>query len=188
GNPLSLHPRLVGFDAGTPDAADQALNLRFFNFTDRPLMIRNVVVRELPRVMSLNAMVRGGRMVDVGGQRFDPWPESVRTIVRQANVEPKGEVKVPLARLNQRPHVRKVITQKECETPDRVSGPDVLRCNPGISVDLFPSTTMYVTATIVEPRARFWSPELKRYVEGPLESHLFYQIAGRRRGEARRPQ
>lgn len=186
GAALALRPRLPGFDSGTPDAADGTLNLRFFNFAARPLIIRNVVVRELPRVMSLEAMVRNGRIIDVRGERFDPWPASTRTAVKEANVRARGNLKVPLARLDQKPRVRKVVTEKDCEAQDRVSGRDVARCNPGVSTDMFPATTVYVTATIVDPKARYWDRKIGRYVEGPLETHLYYQIAGRRRGEHKR--
>jgi hypothetical protein len=48
------------------------------------------------------------------------------------------------------------------------------------------SPTLYITATIVHPRAHYWDPKQKRYGDGPLESQLFYQIAGRPRRDVRR--
>jgi len=44
---------------------------------------------------------------------------------------------------------------------------------------LFPSTTVYLTANVVEPAAKHWDPRKKKYVVGPVVSILFYQIAGR---------
>ena len=46
-------------------------------------------------------------------------------------------------------------------------------------MDLFPSTTIYVTATVVDPKAKYWDREKRGYVTGPLSSQFFYQIAGR---------
>lgn len=185
GNPLALKPRALGFDSGTPDAMDGTLSVRFFNFAGAPLILRDVMVRELPRVMSLNAMIPRGRMVDVRGMPFQPWPEGTHRVTRQMTVKPDGEVKIPIARLNQRPHVRHVVTQKDCDAADRQHGPDVAACHPGVSVDLFPATTVYITATVVDPRARIWNPKTRKYEVGPLESQLFYQIAGRPRNPKR---
>ncbi len=189
GTPLALRPRLPAFDAGTPDAADGNLNLRFFNVGNRPFIIRDVMVRELPRVLSLDAMVRGSPITDVRGERFDPWPRTARRLVKEATVRGRGgELKVPLARLTQGPHVRHVVTQRDCEVEDRVKGPDVRRCTPGVQTDLFPATAVYITATIVDPQARHWDRVRKEYVVGPVETHLFYQIAGRPRHGRRPPE
>ena len=45
GDALPLHPRWVGFDAGAIDINTGVLNVRFFNFFDRPLIIRDVQIR-----------------------------------------------------------------------------------------------------------------------------------------------
>jgi hypothetical protein len=50
--------------------------------------------------------------------------------------------------------------------------------NAGFSLDLFPSTTVYVTATVVDLAARHWDRATASFVVGPVESHLFYQFAG----------
>src|SRR5262249_19162172 len=63
-SPLSQRPQWLGFDAGTLDSGTGDLNLRFFNLSDRPLILRDVVVQDLPRVMSINAMVRNPRIDD----------------------------------------------------------------------------------------------------------------------------
>jgi len=49
----------------------------------------------------------------------------------------------------------------------------------GVNIDLFPATTLYLTATVIDPNAKHWDPAAKTFVTGPVESHLFYQIAGR---------
>ena len=48
----------MGFDAGTFDDDTGNLNVRFFNFSGRPLILRDVVIEDLPRVLSIKAMMR----------------------------------------------------------------------------------------------------------------------------------
>jgi len=179
-NVLALRPRLPAFDAGTPDSNSRTLNLRLFNVDALPFIVRDFVVRDLPRVINLDAMVRDARMVDMAGEPFEPWPQSTRTVVRETKVEGGAELSIPLARLDQPPYVRREVTAQDCERQDRMSGPDVANCKPGVSTDLFPATTSYVTASIVDPQARHWDPKLQTYVVGPLETRVYYQIAGRR--------
>jgi hypothetical protein len=180
GNPLALHPRLPGYDAGTLDTADASMNVRFFNFAPRELIIQEVLVQELPRVISLDAMVPGAKMVDVLGHNLQPWRGSTRRVPVKKVLKRGDELKIPVARLNQKRHVVKVSTGKDCDVPqDSMKEPDVARCGRGIGTDLFPATTLYITATVVEPNAKYWNRERKRYVNGPLTTKLFYQIAGR---------
>jgi hypothetical protein len=200
GAALALHPRLLGYDAGTLDAADGALNLRFFNFQPEPLVLQNVVVRRLPRVLSLDQMISSfdqvslpdqrtpspdqvvqcEKMIDPRGLSFRPWPGSVQRVLKSMEIRAKeGELKVPLAHLSDKRHIYRVVTEKDCVPQDSTKEPDVARCGTGINVDLFPSTTVYITATVVDPKARHWDREKKQYVTGPLSSQFFYQIAGR---------
>ena len=63
---------------------------------------------------------------------------------------------------------------------DSVRSPDVNECpNAGFSLDLFPATMLYVTATIVDPAAPHWDVTTKKMVVGPVTSQVFYQLAGR---------
>jgi hypothetical protein len=181
GKTLALHPRHLGFDAGTLDQANGTLDIRFFNFTAQPLILKKVTVQELPRVLSLNAMVPEGKIEDPFGIPFLPWPESTRTVLEESKVIEKGkELKVTVASLNQKRHMLKVVNENDCNAPsDSLEGPDVKECHPGTNVDLFPATTLFVTATVEDPFARNWDPIKKRYVTGPVSSQLFYQIAGR---------
>lgn len=177
-NLLSQHPRSMGFDAGTLDSGTGDLNVRFYNFFDGPLIVRDVLVQELPRVISIDAMTRKERMSDISGRVFQPWPEGTRRLLRQKTIKKGGELKIAVARLSQKRHIFRQITAKDCEASDASQEPDA-RCQPGISVDLFPATTMYITAKVVDPRAKGWNSVKKRFVTGPVESQLFYQIAGR---------
>jgi hypothetical protein len=63
---------------------------------------------------------------------------------------------------------------------DSIKSPDVNECpNAGFSLDLFPATMLYVTATIVDPVAPYWDVTTRKIVVGPVTSQVFYQLAGR---------
>lgn len=180
GTALALKPRLAGFDGGVLDSADGALNISVFNTNANALILEDVRVQELPRVLSLNAMVPGGRMQDPFGQVFQPWTEGSRQVVKRAVIEKGGELKIPVARLSEKRHVYEVITERDCrEAQDRRKGRDTAKCRPGINVDLFPSTTLYITATLIDPAMRHWDRRAKRYIVGPVATKIFYQLAGR---------
>lgn len=176
GDALPLHPRWVGFDAGTIDINTGLLNVRFFNFFDRPLIIRDVQIRDLPRVMSIDAMMPNETMSDFTGRVFQPWPDGTRRPVIERTIASGEEIKIDAARLSQKRHVFKQLTERDCAVPD----PEGYCRAGGFMIDLFPATTMYITATIVDPHGQRWDPSKKRFVTGPIESRLFYQIAGRR--------
>ena len=44
--------------------------------------------------------------------------------------------------------------------------------------DPFPSATVYVVATFVDPVAEHWDPKAQKVVVGPVTSKVFYQFAG----------
>lgn len=61
---------------------------------------------------------------------------------------------------------------------DSAAGPDSAACKPDWNVGLFPATTLYLTARVVQPNARQWDPRRKRYVRKDLVSRVFYQVGG----------
>jgi hypothetical protein len=173
GDALPLHPRWVGFDAGAFDIGTGVLNVRFFNFFDRPLKIRDVQIQDLPRSMSIDAMMPNKPVSDISGRIFRPWPDGTRRPLLEQTIESGGEIKIDAARLSQKRHVFKQLTQSDCAVP-------VGNCQAGkFMIDLFPATSMYITATVVDPAGQLWDPSKRRFVTGPVESRLFYQIAGR---------
>jgi hypothetical protein len=177
---LALHPRHLGYDSGTIGTADGVLNIHFFNFAAAPLLLRNVVVQDLPRVMSLNAMVVGGKMEDPYGLPFQPFPGGIRKVELSPAPIGRGQsLAVPVAKLSQRRYIDEVITEKDCYTEDRLKGRDTSRCIPGRSISLFPATTTFITAQVVDPSAKYWDSSKRQYVIGPLTSTLFFQIEGR---------
>jgi len=185
---LPLHPRLIGFDGGTLDSAGDSLTLRAFNFGDTRVTVRNVVVRELPRVASLDSLIPGGRLVDMEGEPLQPWEGGERRMDDIQVLDKGGEIEISLAKLSQAAHVTQRITPSDCERLDRMIGPDVSTCRDGVLTDLFPSTTVLVTLNVVDEDATYWDPAKKEFVRGPLTSQVFYQMAGRPRRELREVQ
>lgn len=183
GTALALNPRLHAFDAGTLDTAGGNFNLGVFNLAQAPLRMENLQVRELPRPIALEQMVRNGRIADFTGLPFEPWPETTRTLVDQATLRPGEALKLPIAKLDRKRHVYEVITAEDClkALSDRLSGEfDTVDCRPGTNIDLFPSTTMYLIGDSVDPEATYWDPARRQYVRGPLASRTYYQVTGRR--------
>lgn len=180
---MALNPRLHAFDAGTLDTIGGQLNVGAFNLAAVPLQLANLEVRELPRVVSIDQMVRGGRIADFTGMPFEAWPGTTRTLVDKAVIQPGKGISLPIARLDQKRHVYEVITADDClnALSDRLGGgPDTTDCFPGTNIDLFPSTTLYFTGNTIDPNATYWDPAVKKYVRGPLTSRTYYQVTGRR--------
>jgi hypothetical protein len=182
GNPLALQPRLPGYDAGTLDVSDGTLDLNFFNVGGaQPLELQNVIARELPRTLSIDAMMPDAEeLLDVAGEPFSAWPGSTRMLVRRSEpIDRGGTLPVEVARLAQGRHILEEVA-KDCDAADDAKGgPDTGGCVPGFNVDLFPATSLYVTANVVTPNARHWDPQLEQYVTGPLTTRVFLQVAGR---------
>lgn len=176
---LALHPRAVAFDSGALDAADGTFNVQAMNVAGLPLRIDSVRVQFLPRLLTIDAMVADNkRLLDVRNQPFSAWGEA-RTIKLGKSLEKGQTLFIPIARLSDKRHVVEKITANDCMRDDRLKGVDVVNCKPGINVDLFPATTTLLTATIVDPKAKHWVPKERRYVTGPVTSHVFLQLVGR---------
>ena len=182
GDPLPFKPRLPGYDAGAFDFDFGALDLEFINFGPDDMRIQNVVVRQLPRVMSIDSMVRRAPIVDPFGEPFGPWPNGTRKVLERSR--PIGRkhrsVSVEIAQLRERRHILEAVT-RNCSTGDAPNGlPDAPACRPGFNASLFPATTTFLTADAVTPGAKVWNPDRKRFVKRPLKSRIYYQFGGRR--------
>jgi hypothetical protein len=175
-NVLPLQPRMAGYDNGTLDMASGDFILRFFNF-DQPLLLQDLTVYELPRKLSLDAMQFGMEMKTWDGVPLTPWRVSKLGDFQLS----KDGMRLPLRNLYKDGHNVFVVHGKQPgESGDASNGaadenPDV----PGsISVDLFPATTVYITARVVDPNTRYKDP--KTGEEKAAESLMFYQFAGKR--------
>src|SRR5205085_8510923 len=92
-------------------------------------------------------------------------------ILDLGKIKANGELDVPVANLGQGRHISVHWNDSDCTKHHSEHG---LNCHAGITADdLFPATTMYITATIVDPATVT--------VANPdgVKSYLFYQIAGR---------
>jgi hypothetical protein len=193
GQPLTLQPRMAGFDTGAFDATTGDFRLSLFNLDapERLLQIKNLVVFQLPRVASIDAMVRGGKLTSWQGIPISPWSVSRTNLCREQEKECTTTLmdvplSLPISSLGLGRHIAQQFDGKCPEQapppkPPRDSSgfPDVNSCpTAGFALDLFPSTTVYVTATVVDPAAKHWDPATKTFVVGPVESHLFYQFGG----------
>ena len=188
-SPLTLHPRLPIYDAGTLDAADSSFALNFFPpMSGDPLILQEAVIYQLPRVASIESMIGDGKPLTFDNQTIQPWSYSRCEPSRTT----ENGYRCVLGNLADKPHI---------EVTKRLGEPGVYDCSDGIpsirlrgdspkipdaegpicagtSRDPFPSTTLYAVAIFVDPKAEHWDPERKEMVVGPVTSKVFYQFAG----------
>ncbi|MCE7925761.1 MAG: hypothetical protein DYG98_22140 [Haliscomenobacteraceae bacterium CHB4] len=183
GTDLPLHPRAVSFDAGTADLASGDFNIRAFNGADAGnLIIRNLQVNFLPRMASIETMMREGRPIDIRGipVNLRPASKSFRPI---ENRELKDNFSFTLAKFLDPRHVDETYDSTGCKrghkggVNDTKSG-EIEYCPHGTVLSLFPSTYVYLTATVVDPDAEYFDRAQNKMVRGPLETRVFYQFAG----------
>ena len=194
-NPLTLHPRLPIYDAGAVDSASGTFDANFFApFTGGQLLLQNVVIRQLPRVASIDSMTGAGIPATFDKLPIRPW--STTKCGSQRLVSRKGRARCVIAKLSEPPHVlvTHILGQAgvvDCSrgvppphmagaaASDRPGAPDDEGpiCA-GTVRDPFPSTTIYLTATVVDPVAKHYDRKRHGYVVGPVVSKLYYQFAG----------
>jgi hypothetical protein len=168
GEALEQHPRWAAFDAATFNRSTGILNLRLFNVLERPLLVRDVTVRHLPRIMSINAMMADQRISDRSEHQFRPWAGGTQRALVARSIPAGEEISINVGDVRKRPYVFRRPTARQCAPPGRDLSDTEDKCQPGrVVVDLFPATTTYLTATIVDQTTG-------------EESRLYYQIAGRR--------
>lgn len=124
-------------------------------------------------------MMRNAEPTDWTGELFEPWAGSTSRPLKRPRTLERGEsVPITVARLGNGRHILERVSEQECDAGDRHQGRDVGSCRGGINVDLFPATTLYIRATVVDPLAVRWDPGRERYVRG-VESRIYYQVGGR---------
>jgi hypothetical protein len=187
--PLALHPRLPMYDSGTLDPATGDFVLRFYaDLNPNPLILEQSVLYQLPRVASIESMIDAGKPLSFEGEPIIPWstsrcaPQSDGTVTgvcKLGNLADKPHVEV--AHVLGEPGVydcsngvpRVGVRRDSAKNPD-YEGPVCA----GSARDPFPSTTLYVIATFVDPKAQYYDPVKKAMVVGPVTSKVFYQFAG----------
>ena len=189
-NALKLHPRLPMYDSGTLDPATNDFVLHFYAeaIDLSPIIPEEIAIFQLPRVASIESMIGEGKPATFDGLAITPWSESKCDTAAAED----GTVSCKLANLADRPHVEVTRFVGEKGVYDCSRGVPFLRTagdspfDPdaegpvcaGSSRDPFPSTTVYVIATFVDPKAEHWDATKKEMVVGPVTSKVFYQFAG----------
>jgi hypothetical protein len=188
-NSLTLHPRLPMYDSGTLDPVTNDFVLHIYPLLMNPdLILQEAVVYQLPRVASIQSMIGDGKPFSFDGLPITPW--SANRCETSATGD--GTVSCKLANLADRPHVQVTRSLGERGVYDCSRGvPQIsLRSDSpdspdnegpvcaGTSRDPFPSTTVYLIATFVDPKAEHWDPKAQKMVVGPVTSKVFYQFAG----------
>jgi PEP-CTERM motif-containing protein len=201
--PLPLNPRLPSYDAGTLDAANNQFVVNFFAPANAPaLLLTSATISQLPRVATIDSLVGDGSPFTRDGRPIEPWSSTTcltsvpSGTAAAAPVPLANGVRCGVASLDQPPNVQVVY---------QVGQPGVIDCRPSLNVpppvrngsrldstspndealicvgvqrDPFPSATVYVVATFVDPNATHYDPDTNRFVVGPVTSKVFYQFAG----------
>jgi hypothetical protein len=191
---LPLFPRLFGFNAGAADLATGDFTVRMFNVSPNrgELILRRLELVRVPRMVSINAMVPGARLV--GNHGIPIYPHSRRVIARDRPI--RMSTAVSIGRLAEKRTVDIIYTERDCppgsighqraanDVPQRATGVadtnrgELKYCHRGNALSLFPATYTYLIATVVDPRSRYWDRSKKRFIRGPLEQKLFQQMGG----------
>ena len=93
----------------------------------------------------------------------------------------KERESIRIAKLSDKRFVDIIYDSVDCEPgiiPADVNNAELIYCPEGNVLSLFPATSIYITATVVQPNARHYDRELDEFVTGPVESKIFYQFAG----------
>ena len=189
---LNLHPRMVSFNAGAADLSNGDFNLTAFS-PGAPMQIENLQVQFLPRMASIESMIAGTELRDLHGQAVTPRRpgDSFRPVQL---IDVRESATFRLATFNDTRGVEFFNDASNCKpgfipgagpaTPGPAGGPGDAQtgekeyCPNGWSLGLFPSTYIYVVATVVDPNAQYWNRAQGQYVTGPLRTRVFYQFAG----------
>lgn len=183
---LPLRPRMFGYDAGT--AYDGTYKAKFFNTGSSDLVLSDMQVFYLPRMVDIEEMVVGGSLRGIGGMDVTPFarqprdPGDVLPDRMAGPVPVRGDqpFTMPLARLTDRRHLDRTVDPGDCEGGRDFGGDPVVNDCPGqgAALSLFPATYTYVMATVTDPNAHYWDKAQRRYVDGPLSTRFFFQLAG----------
>jgi hypothetical protein len=179
GDRLALKPRLPGYDTGTLDSDDGSFDVQFSNFSGDPIEIRNVIVRELPRVMSIRSMVPGASIRDPFGEPFRALQRRRVAVGRKPPIARGKSMSLRIARMRDERAILQEVDD-DCDVQDSpVPGDvDAATCQGGFDASLFPATTFLITADAVTGPTRVWDSRRKRYVRRELTSRIYYQVGG----------
>lgn len=182
---LPLQPRIFGYDTGFLDVATGDFGFTVFNPDPRrPLILRDLQVRQVPRMIDIETMLTGRTPL---GRRAEPI-NVISSFNVDEDIEVKDNVEIRLANLTDKRNVD--LTYNDSRTTIGVNPPldgsgvfdqnkgELIYPRKGTALSLFPSTYVYIIAEVIDPEAYYWDPNLKKFVTGPLKSKIFYQFSG----------
>ncbi len=186
-NPLNLHPRLPMYDTGAVDAADGTFAVHFLApLADAELILQSATIYQLPRVAAIESMTGEGQPMTRGRLPIRPW-----SVTKCEEATLRGGARCVVAKLSDTHHVEIIRKVGERDVRDCSGGVPKMRPQDsvrspdyegpvcaGVQRDLFPSTTVYIVATFVDPNAKHYDPTQKAYVVGPVTSKVYYQFSG----------
>lgn len=187
GSDLTLHPRMAGFDRGAADLSSGDFAMAMFNTNSSAgdLTISGMSIQYLPRMVGINSMIVGEVLRDVRGIPVKPHGScDPKRCQPRRDFSLSNSRKFHLGNLTDDRFVDIIHDASDCDLGTvtmvgaDMEGGSLKYCMEGNSLSLFPSTTIYVMATIVDPDARYFDQESEAYVNGPLESRVFYQFVG----------
>jgi len=184
---LILHPRLPMYDTGAVDAADGTFALNFFANPDSALVLQEAVIFNLPRPAAIESMLGAGRPFAFDKTPIQPWAvrrckpgsprEGTRCVIGNISDQPFVSVTHKVGEKNVydcSKGVPKVRRPQDTAAKDDYEGPICA----GTVRDPFPSTTVYVIATFVDPDAKHYDWQSGKYITGPVTSKVYFQFAG----------
>lgn len=186
GTNLDLHPRVIAFDTELNQDDNGDLELVVLdpgaNAEDEaiePPIVKELTIEFLPRMGDLETMADIDSLRDIRELPIFP----------NGNCSPRTSFELierkdfRIARLSDDRTVDILYDSTGC-----VTGPvvvdreldivDEVYCPDGYALSLFPSTMVYVTATVLDSNARYYNPDLQEFEVGPKETRIFYQFAG----------
>jgi hypothetical protein len=187
---------MIGYDVGPPNPDNGLIMLNFYaddgwlpggapppgpGPVSRALEVRDLQVFFLPRLADINTMVDGAPLADIRGIPVLQRPVARSRKIPTHFVVGDAPVSFAIASMKDRRYIDVTHDLKDCKAekvPDGVDLGDAPYCGEGTSLSLFPSTYVYVTATVVDPNARHFDAAANKMVTGPVESKLFFQVAG----------
>jgi hypothetical protein len=207
GQALALHPRLPMYDTGSVSANGYSLNIYTPPGGGTPLQLQSARIYQLPRVASIESMIGNGAPYTFDGRPITPWgsiacpPGSLVDgrhcpiarlddrphVLVQHRVGDDNVIDCSRGALLRR--LAALLRERNIHLPLRAEPVDGPKDAPesrepegpvcaGTQRDPFPSATVYMVASFVDPKARHWDPHLRRYITGPVSSRVFYQFAG----------
>jgi len=198
--PLPLQPRMVGYNSDSlKSLSDYKIVLWKLDNASASddYTVSDMKIDFLPRPMDIGSMMADGEMLSSLGLPVEPFArqpgrsERPGEVVGYVGEMTVGEtpVEVTVARLSDLRHVDVTYDATGCELgwlteegfipfAADVNEGEIVGCPDGTSLSLFPATYTYVTATVVDPEAYHWDADAGGFVTGPLESRLYFQIAG----------